>query len=223
MNIFYLDKDIDRCAEAHIDKHVTKMILEHAQLLCTALWIDDSIGCYPEKLPQDKLKELKDFEKSSPLPKTIRYKPFAPNHPSNIWVRESTENFEYLWLLTEALNTEAMWRGFNSHKSWEVVKNLPLPKNMPKIGFTQPAQAMPDNYRNPDSITAYRTYYLNDKAEIAHYTRRLPPSWWWRNPKSEENYVNAVRNLEHSIRLGHDDTLVWKKQTQEILLMGRDT
>ena len=33
MNIFYLDADPVKCAQAHVDKHVVKMILEYAQLL----------------------------------------------------------------------------------------------------------------------------------------------------------------------------------------------
>ena len=36
MNIFYLHKDPDICAEYHCDKHVLKMIIEYAQLLSTA-------------------------------------------------------------------------------------------------------------------------------------------------------------------------------------------
>ena len=36
MNIFVLDNDPKKCAEAHCNKHVVKMILEHAQLMCTA-------------------------------------------------------------------------------------------------------------------------------------------------------------------------------------------
>ena len=36
MNIFYLDHDVNKCAEMHNDKHVVKMILEYAQLLSTA-------------------------------------------------------------------------------------------------------------------------------------------------------------------------------------------
>ena len=35
MNLFYLDEDLDKCAEYHVDNHVNKMILEAAQLLCT--------------------------------------------------------------------------------------------------------------------------------------------------------------------------------------------
>ena len=36
MNIFYLDEDVQKCAEYHVDRHVVKMILEYAQLLSTA-------------------------------------------------------------------------------------------------------------------------------------------------------------------------------------------
>jgi len=36
VNIFYLHRDVDTCAEMHNDKHVVKMILEYAQLLSTA-------------------------------------------------------------------------------------------------------------------------------------------------------------------------------------------
>ena len=34
MNIFFLDYDVKKCAKYHVDKHVVKMILETAQLLC---------------------------------------------------------------------------------------------------------------------------------------------------------------------------------------------
>jgi hypothetical protein len=36
MNIFYLDHDVVKCAEMHVDKHVCKMVIEYAQLLSTA-------------------------------------------------------------------------------------------------------------------------------------------------------------------------------------------
>ena len=37
MNIFYLDKDLSKSAEYLCDKHIVKMIIEHIQLLSTAL------------------------------------------------------------------------------------------------------------------------------------------------------------------------------------------
>ena len=36
MNIFYVDKDPVKAAKMLLDKHVVKMILESAQMLCTA-------------------------------------------------------------------------------------------------------------------------------------------------------------------------------------------
>ena len=36
MNIFYLDRDVRKCAQMHLDKHVVKMIIEYAQLMSTA-------------------------------------------------------------------------------------------------------------------------------------------------------------------------------------------
>ena len=43
MNIFYLDKDPVKAAEMSCDKHVVKMILESAQMLCTAKRVLDGI------------------------------------------------------------------------------------------------------------------------------------------------------------------------------------
>ena len=43
MNIFYLDNDVDVCAQMHVDKHVVKMILEYAQLLSTAHRLLDGV------------------------------------------------------------------------------------------------------------------------------------------------------------------------------------
>lgn len=60
MNIFYLDKDPKLCAQYHCDKHVVKMILESAQLLCTA--VNEAAG-----------KEV------------APYKSTHVNHPCSIW------------------------------------------------------------------------------------------------------------------------------------------
>ena len=47
MNIFVLDTDIDKCAEYHVDKHIVKMPLEAAQMLCTNHWGDKYLGYIP--------------------------------------------------------------------------------------------------------------------------------------------------------------------------------
>ena len=47
MNIFYLDKDPVKAAKYSCDKHVVKMILESAQMLCTAHRVQDGYLLWP--------------------------------------------------------------------------------------------------------------------------------------------------------------------------------
>jgi hypothetical protein len=49
MNLFYLDDNFEKCAEYHVDKHIVKMPLEVAQLLCTAIWVDEHLGFIPRR------------------------------------------------------------------------------------------------------------------------------------------------------------------------------
>lgn len=163
MNIFYLDKDLDKNAEYHIDKHVTKMQLELAQLLSTAIIIDRNLGYVPRKLDKVELGQLAPLDGC--------YKPTHPNHPCAIWVRSSLENYEYTWLLCHALNQEALYRGYKDHKSWHVAKNLPQPLEIESCGFQKPALAMPDEYKSDCAVESYRTYYKNDKRDIATWKR----------------------------------------------------
>ena len=111
MNLFYLDKDLDKCAEYHVDKHIVKMPLEVAQLLCTAIWVDRHLGFIPRALEKDErdcLNELKKEIKHLP-PEERPLTPYLPmmyNHPCTIWVRSSLDNFEWTHCYGNALNDE---------------------------------------------------------------------------------------------------------------------
>ena len=152
MNIFYLDQDIQTCAVAHCDKHVIKMILESAQILCSVL----------HKTGQD-----------APYRLTHR------NHPCVLWAGESLENWLWLRDLTAALNQEYKFR-FNhitDHKSFTAVYSLDFPVIGDK-GMTERPQVMPEIYQTPgDPITAYRQYYMAEKAHLLNYTKRKLPEW----------------------------------------------
>lgn len=184
MNLFYLDENLDKCAEAHVDKHIVKMPLEAAQLLCTALWIDKYIGYVPRALTKDENKILTDVRRAQKdLPMEVRYVPYLPtmqNHPCSIWVRTSLDNFEWAHCYANALNEEYCHRYGKRHKSVEeVVNRLPDPINIERVGFTKFGLAMPDilkDYDNP--IQSYRDYYHLDKATFASWTSRPKPYWW---------------------------------------------
>ena len=104
MNIFILDEDIDKCAEAHVDRHVIKMILESAQMLCTAHWINKYVGDVPRKLESDEWNKVKEQKQNEP--RDYPYLPTMHNHPCSIWVRESLDNYEWLYNLAYELNEE---------------------------------------------------------------------------------------------------------------------
>ncbi len=154
MNIFVLDRNIDKIAEYHTDKHVVKMIVETAQLLCTAHW-----------------------ENNSQAP----YKKTHPKHPSAIWARSSVENYLWLCKLGLALCSEYTYRYGKTHKTKTVIDwcltNVP---DLPKIGLTNFALAMPNQYKTKDAIVSYRKYYIEDKQHLASWKKRQVPSWYYK-------------------------------------------
>ncbi|MDH3469105.1 MAG: pyrimidine dimer DNA glycosylase/endonuclease V [Gammaproteobacteria bacterium] len=152
MNIFILDKEIEKCAQYHCDQHVVKMILESVQMLCTAL---NGMGF------------------------TTAYKSTHVKHPCVLWVEESFGNFSWLKNLTLALNAEYRFRfeRDSDHKSILVLNEIShyIYEN---CGLTEFAQAMPDNYKVPgDAVNAYRQFYLGEKMRFAKWTRRSVPEW----------------------------------------------
>lgn len=183
MNIFYLSDDLQECAEFHIDRHVTKMILESAQLLCMALWADKLFGYTPRALTPDEYAELKAVMRAEPTNMDERtfvpYKAGHHNHPCSIWLRSSVEHFYYLHNLANELQREAWYRGYNTHKSTGVINALPLPQRTPDNGFVPPFPAMPEELKSGDTLVDYRLFYMLDKAAIpATWRHREKPFWW---------------------------------------------
>lgn len=159
MNIFLLDRDIRKCAQAHCDKHVNKMILEGAQLLSSAIHVLDP------KLAQD-----------TPNLYRLTHK----NHPCAVWVRSCLTHYMYLYELMEELNLEAKFRyGHDKdHLSMLKAREWSPPQNLPIVGFVDPPKCVHDDFKQiPDVVEAYRQYYIRDKADIATWTKREPPEW----------------------------------------------
>lgn len=168
MNLFILDNDLDRNAEYHVDRHVVKMILEAAQLLCSAHWVTQNIGFAPRKVTPAETAACKVTEDF--------YKLTHPNHPCAIWVRSSLDNFIWTHCYAEALNQEYGYRYGKSHKSMKIINRLPEPA-LPKLGLTPFAQAMPDQYKQLDAVAAYRAYYKAEKPHLFAWKNRPQPKW----------------------------------------------
>ena len=152
MNIFAVDKDPKISAQQLCDKHVVKMILESAQMLCSA---------YPNG--------------------DAPYKRAFYNHPCTIWARESQENYEWLLTHAYAMCQEYTRRYGKVHKSIDASewcqKNY-INLRLPQKGLTNFAQAMQKQYKNKCSVTAYRSYYNGEKAGFATWKKRKTPNWF---------------------------------------------
>ena len=145
MNIFYLDKCPYKAAELQYNKHVVKMILESAQMLCTA---HHHYNIFTD----------------------VPYKKAHYNHPSTIWCRQNKNQYRWLYNHMIALGQEYTARYNKEHMSITKCR-LPLfryPVGIPEGKFEQPPQCMPDEYKDECSIKAYWNYYIGDKKQIAN-------------------------------------------------------
>jgi hypothetical protein len=177
MNIFYLDRDITKCAEYHNDKHVVKMIIEYAQLLSTAHRVIDGEQ-YLDKTANGR--SIKRWRMADTTLETVLYKATHINHPSAVWVRQSNNNYNWLMCLFQSLLLEYTHRYGKFHATERLVYFLRKPpQNIPVGYLTQPTPAMPDEYKvQGDSLQSYRNYYVGAKKTMAKWKNREIPSWW---------------------------------------------
>jgi hypothetical protein len=152
MNIFFLHFDPKICAMWHLDKHIVKMPLEVCQMLC-AVWLI----CDPE-------------HKMYKPPYKLSHK----NHPCTIWARESIDNYNWLVELGIELCKEYTYRYGKIHSCEKHIEEMKtyLPP-IPDIGFTTPAQAMPDEYKDEDPVVAYKHYYFFDKHNLHSWNGKI--------------------------------------------------
>jgi hypothetical protein len=190
MNLFVLDYNPKKAAEAHGDKHVVKMILEACQMLYTAHWTT----AYPHLLNERSAVKIAKAHKVLPIPAQMAsapkrkcadeqgFRPVHLHHPCTIWIRECTGN--YMWAVELALaiaeEYEYRWPGrvhsCKAHALW-LKANVP---NIPKAELETFSVAMDDIYRvHGDPKASYIKYYRGSKQDrnLTVYTRREKPGF----------------------------------------------
>ena len=145
------------------DQHCIKMILECAQMMTTAM---RRHGATDEQIPLTK----------SGTP----YKSTHKNHPCTLWAGDSRMNFIWLSRHAKALCKEYTKRYGKHHACEAPIAQLSALYHMIEDSPLTPfAQAMPDEYRDVDPVTAYRAYYHNKT--FAKWDKGTPAPDWWRN------------------------------------------
>lgn len=153
MNIFATDTDPRKAARDLCDRHVPKMIVESAQMLCSV----HPAGAAP-------------------------YRRCFVNHPCTLWTAASVGNYMWLVDHADEMCREYSSRwGSRTHKTQEVIAwaraNIP---SLPDLGVTPFAMAMPDQYKSQDPVHSYRLYYCREKSRFAHWADMAKvPRWYW--------------------------------------------
>jgi hypothetical protein len=148
MNIFYLDKDVEICAKYHCDKHVVKMILESAQLLCN---VHDVAPYKRTHINHPCSKWVKS---------SLSHYNFLCNLLENL-LNEYTKRYKKIHKTYEVFN----WLKNNN-------------PNLKDLGFIDPPQCMPDKYKQESTVMAYRNYYNCEKSKFAKWKNSEIPSWF---------------------------------------------
>jgi hypothetical protein len=175
MNIFFLDRNPEVCAQMHCDKHVVKMIIEYAQLMSTAHRMLDG----KQVVETVKGRKLKRWMIDDPR-NDVLYKASHVNHPSAVWVRASASNYLWLYNMWSHLLREYTFRYGRRHETEKLFFALARqPNNISVSGWSDPPPAMPDDCKIPkDSLASYRNYYLLKKSHFAKWTKRNVPAWY---------------------------------------------
>lgn len=147
MNIFILDKNPEKSAKMLCDKHVCKMTLESAQLLCSVFYTNSNV------IP----------------PYRLTHK----NHPCSRWVRYSKDNFEWLLKHFHSLLQEYTLRYSKIHKcqqifDWIIDNRQYL--SFDNVGLSKFVLAMPNQFKiKNDVVGSYQNYYLKNKMRFAKW------------------------------------------------------
>lgn len=140
MNIFYTHDNPHKAANEHCDVHQVKMILEYSQLLSTAHH------------------KLGTTNRSALIAKTHE------NHPSAVWVRQSVENYAWLYQCLMQLHKLYSDRTAKEHALLRLRHKLKYPPELLECnGFTRPPKAMPDAFNRIDCVCTAYQHYLNSK------------------------------------------------------------
>lgn len=156
------------------------MILESAQLLCTAHRVLD--GVKTSLNVPGKLRSVSRYVLPYPALETALYTATHVQHPCAIWVRESKANYMWLYELMLCLNAEFV-RRYNKREDHLTIRKLKEllknpPQNIPDGEFSNPPACMPEQFKVADTVLSYRNYYNGAKADISKWTNTPIPRWF---------------------------------------------
>lgn len=153
MNIFYTSTCPIQAARNLCNVHVNKMIIESCQLLSAAHHVLDG---------PDAIKGIMKLTHT--------------NHPSSVWVRSSSQH--YNWLLEHLIELLKIFEQ-RSGKIHSVAMRIAFVKNLPKNiadnGFSNPPRVMDEDLQNDQTICTITAYSKLLARKYSEWTIREKP------------------------------------------------
>jgi len=120
------------------------------------------------------------------------------HHPSNVWLRQCNENYQWLYHMWLFLLNEYTYRYGKIHacaRLKDVLGNIP--KNISIGSFTPPTPAMPDDCKVlGNSLKSYHIYYATKKEHLWSWSGKINsrqrPTWL-------SDVLNQVKDQCHAI------------------------
>ena len=165
MNIFYTDTDPVVAAQSLPDRHIVKMPVEAVQMLVSA--------CLRNGVQPSVVTKAGTIHKGG-----------YHRHPCTVWAGDSAENAIWLWDWGWALCEEYTKRYGKVHFAQGQLAQLAdsVHFGLPLNGFSEPAQAMPDECKDSDPVAAYRKciqHKLDTRPGVFVWNKGTPmPTWW---------------------------------------------
>lgn len=170
MNLFTISNNTKECVKNLDDVLLRKTIVESAQMLSTAIRMNEKIKEFPEQI----------------------YKKYNANEEHNVWVRESKYNFKWTFMYLMDALLEYQYRFGKVHDTFNIAKLLgqyedyfPLVEMTP---FTRKFNQSYDNYNElmemTDTFKAYKTYLVTkwkfetEKGKAPIWTNREIPEFY---------------------------------------------
>lgn len=208
MNIFVVDECPIQSARMLCDQHVVKMVTESIQMLSTCHRVlDGKMEMAPSvsgkrQVPRYRLDDGRD---------KILYHAVHFKHPCNIWIRENIVHYDWLLAHTITLNEEYTNRYNRIHACNSMLvyliavgapKNIPTyhnPDNPLTVTNIKFVQAMPDEYKDKDTVKAYRNFYIGSKSKFARWKYTTPPKWYTDATTKSIRSVSTLRSNQESL------------------------
>ena len=184
MNIFTTNICPVISAQEMCDKHVVKMIVEYAQLMSTAHRVLDGDEYYAKTKIGRRIKRWLHPDKYK---EELLYKASHIKHPSGIWCRTYTDNYDWLYKHFKASCKEYTRRYGREHLTETKISAVlsKPPKNLPRGKQTEFAVAIaPEQkcrqvpgFNELSVVDKYKQYIRSDKS-FATWTKRDKPAWY---------------------------------------------